>query len=85
MNGPETNPTVRVLLVETTGAMLIYERFGNWNQCRRWVAQISEYAVFGDEFAAIEKRLEMKRLATINEIHVSSCDLESEGFCRVDC
>ena len=85
MNGPETNPTVRVLLVETSTATFIYERFGPWSQCRRWVVQLSEFAIFGDEFAAIEKRLEMKRLATIKEIYISSSDLESAGFCRVDC
>jgi hypothetical protein len=85
MNGPESDPTVRVLLVETTGAHSIYEGFGSWSQCRRWVAQITECAIFGDQFAAIEKCLEMKRLATIKEVQVSLYDLESVGFHRADC
>jgi len=85
MNGPEINPMVRVLLVETTKAKLVYEIFGPWGQCRRWVDQLSECVIFGDEFAAIQRRLEMNRLATIKEIHISLCDLESAGFCRVDC
>ena len=84
MNGPESNPTVRVLLVETAGAHSIYEGFGSWAQCRRWVAQITESAIFGDEMAAVEKRLEMKRMATIKEVHVSLYDLESVGFHRAD-
>jgi hypothetical protein len=32
--GPEPDPTVRVLLVETSKAQTIYEGFGTWSQCR---------------------------------------------------
>jgi hypothetical protein len=84
MNGPESDPVVRVLLVETTKARPIYERFGTWLQCKRWIVQISEYVIVGDQFAAIEKRLEMKRLATIKEVQVSLAQLESAGFHCVD-
>jgi hypothetical protein len=81
LNGPESHPTVRVLLVETTEAHTIYEGSGTW----RWLIQISEFAIFGDQLAAIEKRLELKRLATIEQISASICDLESIGFLRADC
>jgi hypothetical protein len=84
MYGQESDPVVRVLLVETTRAQSIYEGFGTWPQCRDWIAQVSECVIFGDQFAAIEKRLEMKRLATIQEVQVSLGRLESIGFCRVD-
>jgi len=85
INGPESDPTVRVLLVETTKARTIYEGFGTWLQCRRWVTRISECAILGDQFATVEKRLELNRLATIEEIQVSPHDLESVGFHRADC
>ena len=84
MNGPESDPTVRVILVQTIGAQTTYEGFGTWSQCRGWIAQISECAIFGDEFAAVERLLEMKRLATIEEVQVSLRDLESVGFHRAD-
>jgi len=38
----------------------------------------------GDQLAAVERRLEMKRLATIKEVQISLHDLESVGFHRVD-
>ena len=84
VNGPESDPKVRVLLVESTSAQSIYERFGTWSQCRRTIVQISECAIFGDQFADIERRLEMNRMGSIKDIHVSVCDLESAGFRRAD-
>lgn len=83
-DGRESDPTVRVLLIETSAGQTIYEGFGTWSQCRRWVAQISECAILGDQLAAIQKRLEMKSLATIEEIQVSLNALESAGFRRAD-
>jgi len=85
IKGPESDPTVRVLLVETTKAQAVYEGSGTWSECRRWVTQISECAIFGDQFVAVEKRLELNRLATIEEMQVSLYDLESVGFHRADC
>jgi hypothetical protein len=71
INGPERDPTVRILLVETINAQAIYEGFGTWSQCRRRVTQISECVIFGDQLHAVEKRLEMMRLATIEDVEVS--------------
>jgi len=84
IHGPESDPIIRVLLVETTKAQTIYEGFGTWPECRRWVAQISECAIFGDQFAAVEKRLEVNQLATISETQISLGRLEAVGFRRAD-
>jgi hypothetical protein len=84
LNGPANDPEVRVLLVETANAQSIYEASGTWAQCRRWVVQISGCVILADQFAAIQKRLEMKSLATIKEVQVSLCALESVGFRRAD-
>jgi len=82
IEGPESDPTVRVLLVEASAGQTIYEGFGTWPQCRRWIALVSTCGIFADQFASIERLLQMKRLATIKEFHVSTCDLESFGFRR---
>jgi hypothetical protein len=84
MHGLESDPTVRVLLVESTGALVIYEGFGSWLQCKRWIAQLSGYVTLRDQLAAVQKRLELKQLATIKEIWTSLHELESVGFHRVD-
>jgi len=85
IHGPEEDPTIRVLLVELGGEKKVYEAVGIWSQCRRWITQMSECAIVGNHFAAIEKRLKVKRLATIKEVQVSIYDLESIGFLRADC
>jgi len=85
VNGPESDPTVRLLLVETSKAETIYWGSGTWSDCRRWIIQLSKCAIFGDRLAAVEKRLELNRLATIEAIEISVCDLESVGFSRADC
>jgi len=84
MHGPESDPTVRVLLVETTRARAVFEGFGSWSQCKLWVMQISEFAISANQLAAIHKRLELKRLATINEVRASLRDLDSVGLRRAD-
>lgn len=82
--GPECDPTVRVLLVETADAKAVYEAFGTWLQCRRWITQISECAIFGDQLAVVQKCLQLNRLATIKNLRASVADLESTGFRRAD-
>jgi hypothetical protein len=84
MHGPECDPTVRVLLVETTKTGVVFEGFGSWSQCKLWVLQISEFAISGDQLAAIRKRLELKRLASIQEVRTSPFDLQSLGLERTD-
>ena len=82
MHGPEIDPTVRVLLVETTNAEAVYEGFGSWPQCKLWIMQISEFAISGNQLAAIHKRLDLKRLATIQEVRASLFDIDSIGLQR---
>jgi hypothetical protein len=83
IRGPEIDPTVRVLFVETTGAIAIFEGFGCWSQCKLWIGQISQSVIHGKELAAVRKRLEQNRLATI-EVRASLDDLGSAGFRRAD-
>ena len=82
--GPESEPTVRVLLVESTAAQAIYEVSGSWPQCKRWITLISECPILADQLAAIHTRLELKRLAAIQEMRASLRDLNAAGFRRVD-
>ena len=84
MRGPDDNPTVRMLLVETTEAQTVYEGFGYWLQCKGWVAQLSGYDISRDQLATVQRSLNLKRLATIQEIWTSLHDLDSVGFRRVD-
>jgi len=85
MDTPERGLTVKVLLVERHTARPVYESLGTWSQCKRWVAQISKYAILGSPLIAIRKRLELNQLATIGEMRASLSDIESAGFSRVDC
>ena len=84
MHGPESDPTVRVLLVETTRAGAVFEGFGTWSQCKLWVMRISEFAISGNQLAAIHKCLELKRLATIDDVRASLRDIDSVGLRRAD-
>jgi hypothetical protein len=80
MKGHESELMVRVILVGNTGTKSIYERFGTWRQCRRWIVQISGSVILAEQFTAVQKCLELNRLATIAELQVSPHDLESVGF-----
>jgi hypothetical protein len=82
MNGPGSELTVRVILVERMGIGCVYEGFGTWRQCRRWIVQISGCVILAEQFAAVQKCLELNRLATIDEVQASFYDLESVGFRR---
>ena len=82
--GAEKGLTVKILLVERKTAQPIYEGLGTWSQCKRWVAQISGYAIMGGPLIAVRKRLETNQLATIHEMRATLNDIESAGLCRVD-
>jgi hypothetical protein len=73
-----------MLLVETSKAQTIYEKFGFWLECKGWVVQLSGYVVSRDQLASVQKCLDLGRLATIKEILASMDDLDSMGFRRVD-
>ncbi len=73
---------MRVILVETTGLKTIYEAFGTWRQCKGWISRVSEGVILAEQFAAVQKCIELDRLATIRELQASPDDLESVGFHR---
>jgi hypothetical protein len=80
--GSESHPTMRFILVETKSARTIYEGFGTWEQCLHWLTQLSGWAIPIDELVAIEKRLMLKQLATIQEVKASLADLDRVGLLR---
>jgi hypothetical protein len=84
IHGSEGEPTVRILLVESTKAQPVYEGFGSFLQCKCWIAQLSGYSILGNQLVSVWKSLELKRLATIKEIWTSLSDLDYVGFQRVD-
>jgi hypothetical protein len=83
MNGPGSELTVRVILVERMGIGCVYEGFGTWRQCKGWIVRVSGCVILADQFAAAYKCLRLNRLATIHEVQASVDDLESVGFRRV--
>jgi hypothetical protein len=84
LHGPESGPTIRVLLVETSKVRSIYEGFGSWPQCERWIGQLTGWIIQRDVLADLRKRLEQKQLATINVVRTSVDIIESVGLSRVD-
>ena len=76
--------TVRILLVETTSAQAVYEGFGPWSKCRRWIKRLAPSGVSKDELAIVRKLLDRKQLATIRNVRASVHDLEALGFHRAD-
>jgi hypothetical protein len=82
LHGPESDPTIRVLLVETSKARSIYEGFGPWSQCELWIGQLTGWMISRDVLAVLRKRLEQKRLAAIKRVLVSVHDIESIGLQR---
>jgi hypothetical protein len=85
LHGPESDLTVRVLLVETVKGQTIYEGFGSWSQCERWIGQLTGWITPRDLLPVLRKRLEQKQLATISVVLASVQDIESAGLSRVDC
>ena len=80
--GPESDLTVRVLLVDTARAQTIYEGIGSWPQCERWIGQLTGWITPRNVLADIRKRLDQKQLATINKVRASIHDIESIGLQR---
>ena len=84
IDGRKGKLAVRVMLVETTSAQAVYEGFGSWSKCRRWINQLSSIGISRYELAAVRKLLDRKRLATIKEVRASLYDLEALGLHRAD-
>jgi hypothetical protein len=84
LHGPEIHPTVRVLLVETSQAQPIYEGFGSLPECERWIVQLTGWIISKDALPVLRKRIEQKRMATINGFKISRREIESIGLQRLD-
>ena len=84
VNGPESDPMVRMLLVETSKAQSIYEGFGSLSQCERWIVQLTGWIIPKDVLSVLRKRIEQKRMATIKGVQVSRREIESIGLQRSD-
>ena len=84
IHGPEIDPTVRVLLVETTQAQPIYGGFGSLSQCERWIVQLTGWIIPKDVLSVLRKRIEQKRMATIKGVQASRREIESIGLQRLD-
>jgi hypothetical protein len=80
IHGPEIDPTVRMLLVETLVAQPIYEGFGSLSQCEQWIVQLTGWIIP----SVLRKRIEQKRMATMKGLHVSRREIESIGLQRLD-
>ena len=84
LHGPENDPTVRVLLVETSKAQAIYEGFGSLSQCERWIVQLTGWIIPKDVLSVLRKRIEQKRMATIKGVRASLREIELIGLHRSD-
>jgi hypothetical protein len=84
IHGPEIDPTVRMLLVETSVAQPIYEGFGSLSQCEQWMVQLTGWIIPKDVLSVFRKRIEQKRMATIKGVQVSRREIESIGLQRLD-
>ena len=85
MYGRKSNPTLRVLLVEVTSAQAVYEGFGSWAKCTRWIHRLSEAGISRGELALIRKLLDQNRLVTTkDEVRASPDELMSLGLHRAD-
>jgi hypothetical protein len=85
MHGSENAPTLRLILVEAANTHAVYEGFGSWPECVRWISRLSNMDVFRDDLAAVRRLLDQKRLVTIkSEVRASVDAIESLGLHRVD-
>jgi len=84
LHGPENDPTVRVLLVETSKAQSIYEGFGSLSQCERWIVQLTGWNIPREVLSILRKRLRQRRMSTIKGVQVSRREIESIGLQRLD-
>ncbi len=85
VHGRPRTPSLRVILVETTSAQAVYEGFGSWSKCMRWIGELSSIGIRGDELALVRKLLDQERLVTMkDEVRASLDTLELLGLHRVD-
>ena len=84
ISGPLHDPTVRVLLLGSTGAPAVYEGVKRWSKCKRWIGRLQGIPNPGDELAQVSKTFMRAQFAVIQEAHASLQDLASLGLHRAD-
>jgi len=85
LHGHQSSPTLRVILVEATSAQAVYEGFGPWPECMRWIGELTSCGISGDELVLVQQLLDQKRLVTMkDEVRASLDALESLGLHRAD-
>ena len=84
MSGPLRDPTVRVLVVGTTGARAVYEGMEPWSKCKDWMKQLRGITNPEAKLAKVCKTFQRMQFATIQEAQASLKDLESLGLRRAD-
>ena len=85
VDGPRSSPNLRLILAEAASARMVYEGFGSWLECMRWIGALTRIGISGDELALIRQQLDQKRLATMkDEVLASPDELESLGLHRAD-
>jgi hypothetical protein len=85
ISGPLPDPTVRVVLVGTTGVRAVYEGMKPWSRCKRWSGGLRGMKVPEDSLAQVCKTFERTQFAIIEEAQASLEDLQSLGLHRADC
>jgi hypothetical protein len=73
-----------MLLVATAGDSAVYESFGSWPKCLRWMKHLSRSGVSSHDLSVVKKLFERYQYATFAEVTASTDDLESQGYRRVD-
>jgi hypothetical protein len=84
LDGTKRDPTLRVLLIETNGARIVYEGLASWTEIMGWIQQLSSMDISVQELAVLRNLLGRNRFAIIKEVRVSPCDLESLELHRAD-
>ena len=84
MSGPLRDPTVRVLVVGTTGARAVYEGTEPWSKCKDWMKQLRGITNLEAKLAEVCKTFQRMQFATIQEAQASLEDLKSLGLHRAD-
>jgi hypothetical protein len=84
LDGSRRDPALRVLLIETNGARIVYEGLASWSEILGWIQQLSSMDISVQELAVLRNLLGRKRLAIIKEVRVSPCELESLELRRAD-
>jgi hypothetical protein len=80
MSGPLPDPTVRVLLVGTTGVRAVYEGMKPWSKCKHWIGGLRGLTVPEDSVAQVCKTFERTQLRSFKERRLLSRTFSLSDF-----